>query len=86
MREMGKEKEAGKKKEAKKRQVAKKESMWLRIRKYFRGIASELKKVSWPTRKELINSTAVVLVFILVFATAVGLIDLGLGSLLNLIA
>ena len=83
---MGKEKEARKKKEAKKRQVAKKESMWLRIRKYFRGIASELKKVSWPTRKELINSTAVVLVFILVFATAVGLIDLGLGSLLNLIA
>ena len=85
MREMGKEKEARKKKDVKKKQVAKKESIWLRIRKYFRGVASELKKVSWPTRKELINSTVIVLVFIVVFAATVGLIDLGLGSLLKLI-
>ena len=30
--------------------------------KFFRGVKAELKKVVWPTRKELINYTIVVLV------------------------
>jgi len=55
------------------------------IKKYFRGVISELKKVTWPSRKELINTTIVVLAFILIFAVVVGIIDLGLGSLLDLI-
>ena len=82
---MGKGKETSNKPVAKKENKKKKESIWLRIRKYFRGVVSELKKVTWPTRKELINSTAVVLVVILIFAVAVGIVDLGLGALLGLI-
>ena len=57
----------------------------LSIRKYFRGVASEMKKVSWPSRKELMNTTMVVLAFILIFSVVVGIIDLGLGKLLELI-
>ncbi|NLB43225.1 MAG: preprotein translocase subunit SecE [Clostridiales bacterium] len=53
--------------------------------KYFRGVISETKKVSWPSRKELINTTIVVVSFILIFSVIVGLIDLGLGALLELI-
>ena len=55
------------------------------IKKYFRGVASEMKKVSWPSRKELMNTTMVVLAFILIFSVVVGIIDLGLGKLLELI-
>mgnify|MGYP000751596923 CR=1 FL=1 len=55
------------------------------FKKFFRGIVSELKKVTWPTRKELVNTTIVVLVFILIFAVVVGVVDYGLGSLLDLI-
>jgi preprotein translocase subunit SecE len=76
----------GKEKETTKKPVAKKESKKLGFQKYFRGVVSEMKKVTWPTRKELINSTAVVLVFILISAIAVGIVDLGLGSLLKLIS
>jgi preprotein translocase subunit SecE len=74
---------------AKERDTSKKqvvsEKKRLSIRKYFRGVASEMKKVSWPSRKELMNTTMVVLVFILIFSVVVGIIDLGLGKLLELI-
>jgi preprotein translocase subunit SecE len=74
-----------KEKEASKKPAVKKESKKPNFRKFFRGVVSEMKKVSWPTRKELTNSTAIVLVLILVFAVAVGIVDLGLGKLLELI-
>lgn len=32
-----------------------------RMKNYFKGVRSELKKVNWPTRKELTNYTIVVL-------------------------
>ena len=35
--------------------------------KFFRGVKAELKKVVWPTRKELINYTIVVFLLIYVF-------------------
>jgi len=73
-----------KEKDTSKKQVAK-EKKQSGIRKYFRGVISELKKVTWPTRKELINTTVVVLVFILIFTAVVGIVDLGLGKLLELI-
>ncbi|HHT64580.1 MAG: preprotein translocase subunit SecE [Caldicoprobacterales bacterium] len=55
------------------------------FKKYFRGVVSEVKKVSWPSRKELTNTTMVVLAFIVILSVVVGVIDLGLGELLKLI-
>lgn len=46
--------------------------------KFFRELSAELKKVSWPARKELVNHTIVVVVFVLAFSAIIGLIDLGL--------
>ena len=40
----------------------------------------ELKKVSWPTRKETVASTVVVLAFIMMAAIYLGMIDLGLSK------
>ncbi len=74
---MAKEKETAKKPVTKKNRPG--------VVKYFRGVISETKKVSWPSRKELINTTIVVVSFILIFSVIVGLIDLGLGALLELI-
>lgn len=36
-----------------------------------KGIKAELKKVVWPTRKQLINNTVLVVVLILAFAVIV---------------
>jgi preprotein translocase subunit SecE len=56
-----------------------------RIGKFFRDVKSEMKKVSWPKRKELVNSTitviATVVFFVLFFAAA----DTGISSLIRLI-
>lgn len=46
-----------------------------KISRYFRGVVQELKKVSWPTRKELIKYTIIVLVTIAFFAVILGVFD-----------
>lgn len=56
------------------------------FKQFFREVISEVKKVSWPSTKELMNNTIVVVVFIVIFAIIVGIIDLGLGQIFNLIS
>ena len=53
--------------------------------RFFKDIISELKKVTWPTFKELLKYAGAVLAFILVVAIIVGLMDWGLGSLFDLV-
>ena len=53
--------------------------------RYFRDIISELKKVTWPTAKDLMKYTGAVIAFILIMAVIVGLMDAGLKSLFNLV-
>jgi preprotein translocase subunit SecE len=48
-----------------------------RIGRFFREVVAELRKVIWPNRKELRNYTIVVVVFVAVMLTIVGLLDLG---------
>ncbi len=45
---------------------------------FLREVKNELKKVKWPTRKELMASTAVVILLVLVVAFYLGLVDFGL--------
>lgn len=53
--------------------------------KFFKDIWSELKKVTWPTKKDLLNYSVAVVVFIVVVAAITGLFDLGLGALFHLV-
>jgi preprotein translocase subunit SecE len=50
---------------------------------FVRESRMELKKVKWPTRKELLASTAVVIVLTLIVAFFLGFIDLGLIKLIR---
>lgn len=51
-----------------------------RIGGFFREVVSELRKVIWPTRKELLTYTSVVIVFVTVMTTIVSLLDFGFGK------
>ena len=53
--------------------------------KFLREVKVELKKVSWPSRKETIGSTSVVLVVVIIVAIFLGLIDIGLSRLIRII-
>lgn len=52
-----------------------------RVSLYYRQVIAELRKVIWPTRKELGTYTSVVVVFVLVVLAFVSLLDLGFGQL-----
>ena len=68
----------------------KKESVFTRFGKWLRGVKSELHKVVWPTRAQVMNNTLVVIVVSAIFAIVIGLIDwaayAGIKALLGLIA
>jgi preprotein translocase subunit SecE len=47
--------------------------------RYIREVVSELRKVIWPTRKQLVTYTSVVLVFVTFMVALVWGLDLGFG-------
>ncbi|MFU0799805.1 MAG: preprotein translocase subunit SecE [Xylanivirga thermophila] len=53
------------------------------IAKFFREVSSEMKKVSWPSFKELTNYTGVVILFILLSAAIIGALDYVVVKLLS---
>lgn len=54
---------------------------------YLKNARAEFKKVTWPTRKEAINSTIIVIIFSVVIASFLGAVDyvlnLGLTYLID---
>jgi preprotein translocase subunit SecE len=54
-----------------------------RIREFVREVIAEFRKVTWPSRQELINSTAVVVVLTAVVAVFLGVVDVGLTRLVE---
>ncbi|BEP30142.1 preprotein translocase subunit SecE [Helicovermis profundi] len=52
--------------------------------KFFKGIKSELKKVNWPNRKEVINNTVVVLTVCVLTSVAIGVLDLAFKTILKM--
>ena len=48
---------------------------------YFKDMKTELKKVVWPTPKELLNSTVSVLAFVVIITVIVFVLDLGFDAL-----
>jgi preprotein translocase subunit SecE len=54
-----------------------------KIQKYLREVWSELKKVSWPQKKEIIASTAVVILCTFIIAFFLGIVDVALQKVLG---
>jgi len=52
-----------------------KPSLAERIRGYFKGVGAELKRVVWPSRPEVFNSTIIVIVTLIFFAIFTFIID-----------
>lgn len=51
----------------------------------FTDLMEELKRVTWPTRAETIRLTTVVIVISLIIGVYIGIIDLGLAKVLELL-
>ncbi len=52
---------------------------------FLREVKVELKKVTWPSRKQTIGSTIVVLVLVILISVFLGLVDMGLTSFVRVV-
>jgi preprotein translocase subunit SecE len=56
-----------------------------RVVNFFKDVSREMRKVSWPKRKEMTNYTVTVLATVIFFALFFAVIDLGISELIRLI-
>jgi preprotein translocase subunit SecE len=52
-------------------------------KQFLREVKTELKKVTWPSRKDTLTGTGVVLVAVFIIAIFLGIVDSGLSSLIR---
>jgi preprotein translocase subunit SecE len=57
--------------------------MLTRVREFVQDVLVEFRKVTWPNRQELINSTTVVIVVTVVLAFFLGGVDIALTKLVE---
>jgi preprotein translocase subunit SecE len=50
-----------------------------RIQQFFRDVMAEFRRVTWPSRDDVLNSTVVVLVVVFALAAFLWLVDIGLA-------
>ncbi len=56
-----------------------------RVRQFFREVAAEFRRVNWPSRAEVVRSTAVVLAVVIMLALFLGAVDVGLARIVGVI-
>jgi preprotein translocase subunit SecE len=54
-----------------------------RLREFVQEVLAEFRKVTWPSRQELVNSTVVVIAVTLVLAFFLGAVDIVLARLVE---
>ncbi len=56
-----------------------------KIKQFLTGSKVELKKVTWPTPKQTLASTSVVIIVVIIVSTFLGIVDFGLVKIVKLI-
>ena len=64
--------------------VARKDNVFGKAAQFLREVKVELKKVTWPSRKQTIGSTVVVIALVMIISIFLGTVDLGLSSLIRI--
>jgi len=54
-----------------------------RAQEFIREVLVEFRKVTWPSRQELVNSTTVVIAVTVVLAFFLGAVDIGLARIVE---
>ena len=60
---------------AEKKPVSKKPGFFARLKNFWKETKSEVKKVVWPTPKQVINNTVIVIVVVVLAAVFIGVVD-----------
>lgn len=63
---------------------AKKDGLFTKVKRSFSDMKGETKKIVWPTKKQIINNTGVVITFMIIAAIFVGTLDTILSTLVSI--
>lgn len=55
-----------------------------KARDYFKEVMVELKRVTWPSKKDTMAATWVVIITVIILSIFLGIVDLGLSQLIKL--
>jgi preprotein translocase subunit SecE len=58
---------------------------YTRTKQFIGEVVSELKKVTWPNRKETLGATGVVLILVIIVSIYLGLVDYALSHLVRVL-
>ena len=76
---------ADKAKKDKKSEKKSKPGVFARIGKWLKDMKSELKKVQWPTRKQTVNNTLIVIACVIVVGVCIWIFDYLANSVIDII-
>ncbi len=56
-----------------------------RMKRFFKDTKAELKKVTWPTKEQLIHNTGVIIVFIIIVTIILSVLDVAFAQLFKML-
>ncbi len=56
---------------------------WEQLVRFLREVRTEIRKVNWPSKKELVGSTIVVIVSVFILSFFLGVVDVTLQKLVT---
>jgi preprotein translocase subunit SecE len=62
-----------------------KDNIFSKSAQFLREVKVELKKVTWPSRKQTVGSTIVVIVLVMIISLFLGVVDFGISSLIRMV-
>jgi preprotein translocase subunit SecE len=65
--------------------IEKVKDRFVKVKTFFSEVIQEAKKVTWPTFKEVRDTTIVVIIAIFIFGIFLYLVDMALGELLKIL-
>ena len=56
-----------------------------KAKKFFKECKAELKKVTWPTKEQLIHNSSVIIVFIAIITVILSVLDVAFAKLFSIV-
>lgn len=65
--------------------LTKKQGFGTRVKRFFKETRAELKKVTWPTKEQLIHNTGIIITFIIMVTIILSVLDVAFAKLFQLL-
>ncbi|MGN0148866.1 MAG: preprotein translocase subunit SecE [Clostridia bacterium] len=65
--------------------LTKKQSFGAKVKKFLKECKAELKKVTWPTKEQLIHNTGIIIVFIAIITVILSVLDVAFAKLFQVL-